>query len=63
MNECQQQSVQCPYCGELIELSIDFSAPNQSYIEDCSVCCHPINIAVDIDFDQQVHLQVTHENE
>ncbi|WP_422851474.1 CPXCG motif-containing cysteine-rich protein [Candidatus Ruthia endofausta] len=33
MNECQQQSVQCPYFGELIELNIDCSVSNQSYIE------------------------------
>lgn len=32
----------CPYCGELIELLIDCSVPEQSYYEDCSVCCRPI---------------------
>jgi hypothetical protein len=63
MNEIQEQPVQCPYCGEFIEIDIDCSEPSQSYVEDCSVCCRPINIAVEIDFDRQVHVHATHENE
>ena len=39
----------CPYCGEGIELAIDCSVPQQTYIEDCQVCCRPITVAVEID--------------
>ena len=49
MNELQQHSIDCPYCGEIIEIDVDCSESNQSYIEDCSVCCRPINITVSID--------------
>jgi hypothetical protein len=63
MNELQQHSINCPYCGENIEVDVDCSEPSQSYIEDCSVCCRPININVEIDFDQQVQVSATHENE
>ncbi|HCH58879.1 MAG TPA: CPXCG motif-containing cysteine-rich protein, partial [Gammaproteobacteria bacterium] len=56
MNELQQHSIDCPYCGEIIEIDVDCSESNQSYIEDCSVCCRPINITVSIDFDNQVHV-------
>jgi len=63
MNELQQHLVNCPYCGEIIEIDVDCSEVNQSYIEDCSVCCRPININIEIDFDNQVHVYVTHENE
>ncbi|MBT8428559.1 MAG: CPXCG motif-containing cysteine-rich protein [Gammaproteobacteria bacterium] len=38
------QQVQCPYCGELIEIQSDRSAGNQACIEDCSVCCRPIEV-------------------
>jgi hypothetical protein len=38
--------VDCPWCGEAIELSVDTSVREQSYIEDCHVCCRPIQIAV-----------------
>ena len=41
--------ITCPYCGEAIELLIDDSAGDQQYIEDCQVCCRPINISVMID--------------
>lgn len=38
--------IQCPYCGESIELLVDPSAGGQRYIEDCSVCCRPIELAL-----------------
>lgn len=35
----------CPYCGEPIDLEIDETGgPEQHYIEDCSVCCRPIEV-------------------
>ena len=43
--------IQCPYCGEWIEILADDSAGEQQYIEDCQVCCSPINITVSIDAD------------
>jgi hypothetical protein len=36
------RTVQCPYCGESFETSVDPSAGDQDYIEDCYVCCRPI---------------------
>ena len=38
--------IECPNCGEQIEIVIDASEAEQSYIEDCSVCCRPITITV-----------------
>jgi hypothetical protein len=37
----------CPYCGESILLVIDCSAGGHSYVEDCQVCCRPIEVAVE----------------
>lgn len=37
---------QCPYCWETISMLIDISQENQSYIEDCEVCCNPIQLKV-----------------
>ncbi len=42
------RSIDCPYCGEAIELIIDDSVDHQTYIEDCSVCCRPINVDVSV---------------
>ena len=35
---------QCPYCWETISMVLDLSEPAQSYVEDCEVCCQPIEI-------------------
>lgn len=43
------ESIQCPYCGETIEILIDESAGAEQYIEDCQVCCRPIEIEVSLD--------------
>jgi len=34
----------CPYCGEDISMLVDPSIYSQQYIEDCEVCCNPIQI-------------------
>ena len=37
----------CPYCGESILVAIDEGGGSvQHYVEDCSVCCRPIEISV-----------------
>ena len=36
------KTVDCPYCGESFAADVDTSAGNQDYIEDCPVCCRPI---------------------
>ena len=41
----EEIEVSCPYCGETITLLIDGSAPEQTYIEDCEVCCRPIVVS------------------
>lgn len=35
---------QCPYCWEEISMLIDSSIHSQKYIEDCEVCCNPIEV-------------------
>ncbi|MBO0321500.1 CPXCG motif-containing cysteine-rich protein [Muricauda sp. CAU 1633] len=36
---------QCPYCWEEISFLLDTSVSNQTYVEDCEVCCNPIEIS------------------
>ena len=35
---------QCPYCWEEISMILDASVQEQTYIEDCEVCCNPIEL-------------------
>jgi hypothetical protein len=41
-----ETEVSCPYCGETFTTLIDCSSDQQSYVEDCYVCCRPINFNV-----------------
>lgn len=63
MNELIEQSISCPYCGEIIEVLIDASESQQSYIEDCQVCCRPINFDVSVSAEGEVVVRVFHEDE
>ena len=63
MNELKEKTVECPYCGENINVFIDCSIPDQSYIEDCQVCCRPINFNVTVSADDSVNVVVSNENE
>jgi len=39
--------VQCPYCGERLETRVDLTADEPAYIEDCQVCCRPIEFGIE----------------
>ena len=40
-------SVQCPYCGERFETRIDLTTEDRGYVEDCQVCCQPIEFQIE----------------
>lgn len=35
---------QCPYCWEEISMLLDASLSHQNYVEDCEICCNPIEL-------------------
>ena len=55
-------TVRCPYCGESLQLTIDASAGAQRYIEDCAVCCRPIEVVIEPSADG-FRVAAQHENE
>ena len=42
----ENAEIDCPYCGEPMEIALDPSVTAQTYIEDCQICCQPIQIRV-----------------
>ena len=45
-------SFQCAGCGKSNETFVDESAgQHQSYVEDCQVCCRPIEFGIERDED------------
>lgn len=39
--------IRCPYCGEEVHTRVDLSAGETCYIEDCQVCCQPMELAIE----------------
>lgn len=63
MNSLESVEVNCPYCGQTIELAIDCSVEEQSYVEDCEVCCQPMTVSVSIDEEGKPDVYVEAEDE
>ena len=63
MNGLHESDICCPYCGEKITVLVDCSVQEQEYIEDCQVCCQPINFSVSIENNDIPTINVTHDNE
>lgn len=62
MDLLQNHFLNCPYCGESTQVEIDCSVSAQEYIEDCQVCCQPINFYITVD-NNNVQIQATNDNE
>jgi formate dehydrogenase maturation protein FdhE len=40
----EETSATCPYCSSPISLIIETFSGGQTYVEDCEVCCKPMQI-------------------
>jgi len=58
-----ESDISCPYCGETITILVDDSVPEQSYIEDCQVCCRPIEISIRQTGPGGVEIEARHEDQ
>ncbi|HZJ81721.1 MAG TPA: CPXCG motif-containing cysteine-rich protein [Guyparkeria sp.] len=54
MRAIVEKSVICPWCGETITLTLDPSAGEQTYVENCSACYQPIVVYLSWDDDGPV---------
>lgn len=56
-----EAEVTCPYCGETVTVGLDpGGGPDQTYVEDCQVCCQPwqLHVAYDTQGVAQVWVEV-----
>ncbi|NWB84563.1 CPXCG motif-containing cysteine-rich protein [Pseudomonas gingeri] len=58
----ETERYECPYCGEIGEAVLDVYSGDQTYIEDCAVCCRPITFVLQTDGEEWM-LDVYSENE
>lgn len=50
--------IRCPYCAEPMEIVLDLSAGDQSYVEDCQVCCQPMQVTFETEQGELLTLSV-----
>ena len=53
-----EHRVSCPFCAEAMSILLDISAGDQRYIEDCQICCQPMQISFQSDGKELVAIQV-----
>ena len=64
----EERTISCPYCGESIDVLIEPVEETQDedaaqYIEDCQVCCRPIQIRTQVDSQGIPAITVRNESE
>jgi transcription elongation factor Elf1 len=52
-----EQFFNCPYCAQKISMLIDLSVSSQNYVEDCEICCRPIEVSYQVDGDDVVFFE------
>ncbi|HZJ20298.1 MAG TPA: CPXCG motif-containing cysteine-rich protein [Pricia sp.] len=48
---------QCPYCWSAISMLMDPSIRKQTYVEDCEVCCNPIEVTPEFENNELIGFQ------
>ena len=49
MSTRKSENLHLRNCGERLETRVDLTADEPSYIEDCEVCCRPIEFQLERD--------------
>ncbi len=63
MDPSESARIRCPYCGELLEITVDASVSQQDYIEDCQVWCRPMQVRIRVGADGTSRIDVRSEDE
>ena len=63
MDPLESARIDCPYCGESLEITVDASVGQQEYIEDCQVCCKPIQFRIRVSAEGTSSIDVRREDE
>lgn len=40
-------TVDCPFCGQSMELVLDTTVTSQRFVTDCEVCCRPFEVTAE----------------
>lgn len=59
MNLLLPTEVTCPWCGETFELVIDTSQGDQQMVEDCTVCCRPMQLQINCEPGEVISVDIS----
>ena len=62
INPSESAHINCPYCGEPLEIVIDASVSHQEYVEDCQVCCKPMKLRIRIGDEGEPNIEARSED-
>lgn len=63
-HDIKEQRIECPHCGHHIHVSLDASAGDQDYYEECPACCMEMHLNLHIDeYYKKIQLAVASDNE
>jgi len=51
-------TVDCPYCGQEMEIVLDTSLEEQQFTTDCEVCCRPFEVVAACEPGEVVSVEV-----
>lgn len=53
-----ERRIHCPFCAESMTILLDLSAGDQGYVEDCQICCQPMQISFQAAANELLALEV-----
>jgi hypothetical protein len=52
------ETIQCPFCGQTFELTIDTGVASQRFTTDCEICCRPFEVIVECEPGEVLSLEI-----
>jgi len=53
------ETVQCPFCGQSFDVTVDTSIPSQQFVTDCEICCRPMELRIECEPGEVLSLDVS----
>ena len=58
MDYVVEAEVQCPFCGAVFCTTADTSQGSYSTIEDCTVCCRPMELRIECEAGELLGVEI-----
>ncbi len=55
----EDQTIQCPFCGQSFEIGIDTSVASQRFVTDCEICCRPMEVRAECEAGEVLSLDIS----